>query len=198
MMLPPFPISGRGLHGQEKYSTVPAVWQFARAGLFAIYGNILQQKQMRFAGGREGWEQLWVLWCWAPFSWILRVSRRCIYSRRAERRTGGDRPRRRQPESGGGHCQRGAAALRGLVDTTWHRADVIRKLQDHKVSTDYIRAVPDGMGTWLAVFDNGGDVVASISKRPDLRPIGHFGRSRGQIFPMPTALPWRLTVTRRS
>jgi pseudouridine kinase len=27
------------------------------------------------------------------------------------------------------------------------------------------------MGTWLAVFDNEGDVVASISKRPDLRPI---------------------------
>ena len=27
------------------------------------------------------------------------------------------------------------------------------------------------MGTWLAIFDNGGDVVASISKRPDLRPI---------------------------
>ena len=48
---------------------------------------------------------------------------------------------------------------------------MVRKLQDHKVNTDYIRAVPDGMGTWLAVFDNGGDVVASISKRPDLRPI---------------------------
>ena len=58
-----------------------------------------------------------------------------------------------------------------LVDTTGTGADVIRKLQDHKVNTDYIRAVPDGMGTWLAVFDNGGDVVASISKRPDLRPI---------------------------
>ena len=57
-----------------------------------------------------------------------------------------------------------------LVDTTGTGADVIRKLQDHKVNTDYIRAVPDGMGTWLAVFDNGG-VVASISKRPDLRPI---------------------------
>ena len=27
------------------------------------------------------------------------------------------------------------------------------------------------MGTWLAIFDNGGDVVAAISKRPDLRPI---------------------------
>ena len=32
-------------------------------------------------------------------------------------------------------------------------------------------SVPDGMGTWLAIFDNGGDVVAAISKRPDLRPI---------------------------
>ena len=27
------------------------------------------------------------------------------------------------------------------------------------------------MGTWLAVFDQDGDVVASISKRPDHRPI---------------------------
>ena len=27
------------------------------------------------------------------------------------------------------------------------------------------------MGTWLAVFDNEGDVVASISKRPDHKPI---------------------------
>ena len=33
-----------------------------------------------------------------------------------------------------------------LVDTTGTGADVIRKLQDHKVNTDYIRAVPDGMG----------------------------------------------------
>ena len=58
-----------------------------------------------------------------------------------------------------------------LVDNTGTGADVIHKLQDHKVNTDYIRAVPDGMGTWLAVFDNNGDVAASISKRPDLRPI---------------------------
>lgn len=58
-----------------------------------------------------------------------------------------------------------------LVDDTGIGADVIRKLKDHKVNTDYIRAVPDGMGTWLAVFDNGGDVAASISKRPNLRPL---------------------------
>ena len=70
-----------------------------------------------------------------------------------------------------------------LVDNTGTGADVIRKLQDHKVNTDYIRAVPDGMGTWLAVFDNNGDVAASISKRPDLRPILGILEDHGdQIF----------------
>lgn len=34
-----------------------------------------------------------------------------------------------------------------------------------------MRKVKKGMGTWLAVFDQDGDVVASISKRPDHRPI---------------------------
>ena len=58
-----------------------------------------------------------------------------------------------------------------LVDDTGSGQDVIDKLAKHKVNTKYIEKVPDGMGTWLAVFDNGGDVVASISKRPDLRPI---------------------------
>ena len=59
----------------------------------------------------------------------------------------------------------------GLVDDTGAGADVVRKLKAHKVNTDYIRVTKDGMGTWLAIFDNGGDVVAAISKRPDLRPI---------------------------
>lgn len=58
-----------------------------------------------------------------------------------------------------------------LVDDTPTGEDVIRQLSNHKVNTKYIRRVPDGMGTWLAVFNNDGDVVASISKRPDLMPI---------------------------
>ena len=48
---------------------------------------------------------------------------------------------------------------------------MIRKLERHKVDTRYMRKVKNGMGTWLAVFDQDGDVVASISKRPDHRPI---------------------------
>lgn len=50
-------------------------------------------------------------------------------------------------------------------------ADVVRQLKNHKVNTDYVLPTPDGMGTWLAVFDNQGDVCAAISKRPDLRPL---------------------------
>ena len=58
-----------------------------------------------------------------------------------------------------------------LVDESGDGVDVIKKLNNHKVDTRYIRTTRDGMGTWLAVFDNDGDVAASISKRPDLMPI---------------------------
>lgn len=58
-----------------------------------------------------------------------------------------------------------------LVDESGDGMDVIRKLKNHKVNTDYVWTTRDGMGTWLAVFDNDGDVAASISKRPNLLPI---------------------------
>ena len=58
-----------------------------------------------------------------------------------------------------------------LVDDSGDGVDVIHKLKNHRVNTDYIWKTRNGMGTWLAVFDNEGDVVASISKRPDLLPI---------------------------
>lgn len=58
-----------------------------------------------------------------------------------------------------------------LVDDSGTGEDVIRRLGRHKVDTRYIRKTQDGMGTWLAVFDNAGDVVGSISKRPNLLPI---------------------------
>lgn len=70
-----------------------------------------------------------------------------------------------------------------LVDDTGTGADVVRKLQNHRVNTDYIQTVRDGMGTWLAVFDNDGDVTASISKRPDLMPIADMLDRKGdEIF----------------
>ena len=48
---------------------------------------------------------------------------------------------------------------------------MVRQLNNPKVNTRFVRQVPDGMGTWLAVFNHEGDVVASISKRPNLMPI---------------------------
>lgn len=70
-----------------------------------------------------------------------------------------------------------------LVDESGTGMDVIRKLKSHKVNTDYIRTTRDGMGTWLAVFDNDGDVVAAISKRPNLLPIADTLDQKGdEIF----------------
>ena len=70
-----------------------------------------------------------------------------------------------------------------LVDDSGTGMDVLQKLQNHKVNTDYTKTVRDGMGTWLAVFDNDGDVVASISKRPDLMPIADILDEHGdEIF----------------
>ena len=70
-----------------------------------------------------------------------------------------------------------------LVDDTGSGQDVIDKLAKHKVNTKYIEKVPDGMGTWLAVFDNDGDVCAAISKRPDTTPLTRLLEEKGdEIF----------------
>ena len=70
-----------------------------------------------------------------------------------------------------------------LVDDTGMGQDVINKLENHKVNTKYIQRVPDGMGTWLAVFNNEGDVVAAISKRPDTNPLTDLLAEKGdEIF----------------
>ena len=55
-----------------------------------------------------------------------------------------------------------------MVDDTAEGAEVLRKLRNHRVNTDYVVTVKDGMGMWLAVFDESGDVIGSISKRPDM------------------------------
>ena len=59
----------------------------------------------------------------------------------------------------------------GIVDDTPMGDAVLKKLKNHKVNTEYMLVRPDGLGIWLAVFDNHGDVAGSISKRPDLMPL---------------------------
>ena len=70
-----------------------------------------------------------------------------------------------------------------IVDDTPMGDAVVQKLKNHKVNTDYVLTRPDGMGTWLAVVDNNGDVAGSISKRPNMYPIAELLREKGnEIF----------------
>lgn len=70
-----------------------------------------------------------------------------------------------------------------LVDDNAEGEAVLKKLRNHKVNTDYVLSVPDGMGMWLAVFDNSGDLAGSISKRPDPSALVKLLEEKGdQIF----------------
>ena len=70
-----------------------------------------------------------------------------------------------------------------IVDESALGDAVVRKLNNHKVNTEYIQSTPNGMGTWLAVFDNNGDLAGSISQRPDLMPLLDVLEKKGdEIF----------------
>ena len=70
-----------------------------------------------------------------------------------------------------------------MVDDSAEGESVLRKLKNHKVNTDYVAVTPDGMGMWLAVFNQYGDVAGSISKRPNMLPLVDLLDERGdEIF----------------
>lgn len=71
----------------------------------------------------------------------------------------------------------------GLIDHSPLGEAVLNKLKNHKVNCDYVKKAEDGMGTWLAVFDNNGDVAGSISKRPNFLPVlDVFEKDGDEIF----------------
>ena len=76
-----------------------------------------------------------------------------------------------------------------IVDNSALGEDVIKKLKNHKVNTDYIQVIPNGMGTWLAVFDEKGDLAGSISQRPNLMPVLDMLEEKGdEIFSNATSI----------
>lgn len=58
-----------------------------------------------------------------------------------------------------------------MVDEGPTGQDIIASLDKHGVITKYIHTQKDCTGTWLAVFNERGDVEASVSRRPDLSGI---------------------------
>ena len=70
-----------------------------------------------------------------------------------------------------------------IVDDSPLGESVVKKLRSHKVNVDYVRTKPDGMGLWLAVFNNNGDVAGSISKRPNSYSLVYLLEQKGdEIF----------------
>lgn len=56
------------------------------------------------------------------------------------------------------------------VDASAIGEAVVTRLNEHKIDTSYIKKVASGgMGMWLAILDQNGDLAGSISQMPDLR-----------------------------
>ena len=73
----------------------------------------------------------------------------------------------------------GKAAFLGLVENDALGREVTAHLAEIGVDVSHVRPAKDGMGIWLAVFDDRGDVAASVSKRPDLTPLLHLLEEEG-------------------
>lgn len=70
-----------------------------------------------------------------------------------------------------------------MVDDSPEGEAVEKKLRLHGVDTSFIVKTPNGMGIWLAVFDNSGDIAGSISKRPEMAPLIELIEKKGdEIF----------------
>lgn len=66
-----------------------------------------------------------------------------------------------------------------VVDRTGISTDILDHLKSRNVDIRYVQRTEDGLGTWLAIFSNQGDVIASISKRPELGVILDVLREHG-------------------
>ena len=76
-----------------------------------------------------------------------------------------------------------------LLDDSGTSIDVINRLEERGCSTKYARRIEGGLGLWLAIFDETGNVVASISRRPDLTGIERILDDEGdEIFSQADAI----------
>ena len=70
-----------------------------------------------------------------------------------------------------------------MSDGTAVGRETTEKLQNLGVNTDYIVECDGGLGMWLAVFNESGDVVGAISKRPDMQALEKMIDEKGdEIF----------------
>lgn len=69
------------------------------------------------------------------------------------------------------------------IDNSAMGEEIISRLQEHGVVTDYLKLVPvAGMGMWMAILNQNGDLVGSISKMPDLNLFAQLICEQGETI----------------
>ena len=88
--------------------------------------------------------------------------------------------------------------LVSLVDGSGTAVQVVRHLKESGVDTSLIKEADTGMGTWMAIFDEKGDVAANISVRPELLLlIYHIEENKKEIFENTDAVLLEIDVDER-
>ena len=72
-----------------------------------------------------------------------------------------------------------ASTLVSVVDNSRLSDDIVNRLARRGCNTDFIGRAEGGLGMWLAIFDELGDVAGSISRRPDTSEIERILIDRG-------------------
>jgi pseudouridine kinase len=71
--------------------------------------------------------------------------------------------------------------LLSSVDHSTFGKEVIKRLKNGKVQTDYLSVATDkGLGIWLAIVDQNGDLAGSVSQMPDLPLIQETIERKGE------------------
>lgn len=91
----------------------------------------------------------------------------------------------------GGVCRNVAQNLVGLgipaqfvsmVDDNGMGTEVRTGLAEKGVGVDHVIAAPRGMGMWLAILDEDGDLAGSISRQPEFGPLEAYLRANGDAI----------------
>ena len=72
-----------------------------------------------------------------------------------------------------------SAAFVSMTDNTALGRDVRERLAGLGVDLRHTLFAPDGMGMWLAILDERGELAGSVSKQPDFTPLEDYIRQQG-------------------
>ena len=69
-----------------------------------------------------------------------------------------------------------------MVDDTAMGRDVRDRLAALGIDTTHVIAAERGMGVWMAILDEHGDLRGSISRQPDFRPLEEYLKANGEAL----------------